>query len=107
MEEELDGYRSYNDVDEVIDLLVPLVSLRIALLALSPQLLDLLSAKLHKLSRLELAVRYVLPHATDKPRSDKRETQIVSHVAFILTSLVQKLKKSLFLGFVFWYRMNS
>ena len=73
-------YRSYDDVDEVIDLLVPLVSLRIALLALSPQLLDLLSAKLHKLSRLELAVRYVLPHATDKPWSDKRETQIVSHV---------------------------
>ena len=71
-------YRSYDDVDEVIDLLVPLVSLRIALLALSPQLLDLLSAKLHKLSRLELAARYVLPHATEKFRSDECETQIVS-----------------------------
>ena len=71
-------YRSYDDVEEVIDLLVPLVSLRIGLLSLSPQLLDLFSSKLHKLSRLELAVRYVLPHATDKPRFDKRETQIVS-----------------------------
>ena len=71
-------YRSYDDADEVIDLLVPLVSLRIALLALSPQLLDLLSAKLHKLSRLELAARYVLPHATEKFRSDECETQIVS-----------------------------
>ena len=78
-------YRSYDDVDEVIDLLVPLVSLRIGLLSLSPQLLDLLSAKLLRLSRLELAVRYVLPHTTDKPRFDKRESQIVSPRSFIFT----------------------
>ena len=92
-------YRSYDDVDEVIDLLVPLISLRIGLFSLSPQLLDLLSSKLHKLSRLELAVRYVLPHATDKPRFDKRETQIVR---FILSA------RSFFSKQIFFFnRMNS
>jgi hypothetical protein len=76
-------YRSYDDFDEVIDLLEPLVSLRIGPVSLSPQLLDLFSARLSKLERLEMAVRYVLPHAMDKPWFDKLETQIVSnHVQF-------------------------
>ena len=100
-------YRSYGDVDEVLDLLalreVPLVSLRIGLLSLSPQLLDLISTKLHKLSRLELAVRYVLPHATDRPQFDKEhsqgEGQIVSHTFVVLLSHAE-FKMSLF-------RMNS
>jgi hypothetical protein len=85
-------YRS--DVDEVINLLalkeVPLVSLHIGLLSLSPQLLDLISTKLRKLSRLELAVKYVLPHAMDRPQFDKEhsqgEDQIVSHTFVILLS---------------------
>ena len=96
-------YRGYSDVDEVIDLLaikeVPLVSLRIGLLSLSPQLLDLIANKLRKLSRLELAVRYVLPHVTDRPQFDKEhsqsEGQIVSHTFVVLLSRAE-FKKSMF-----------
>ena len=96
-------YRGHSDVDEVIDLLaikeVPLVSLRIGLLSLSPQLLDLIANKLRKLSRLELAVRYVLPHVTDRPQFDKEhsqsEGQIVSHTFVVLLSRAE-LKKSMF-----------
>jgi hypothetical protein len=104
-------YRSYDDVNEVMDVLVdplrevPLVSLRIGLVSLSPQLLDLFSTKLRNLSRLELAVRYVLPHAMDRPQFDKehsqRESQIVSHVRRFAHSF---LKKSLLFGF--FCRMN-
>ena len=102
-------YRSYDDVVDVIDLLVPLVSLRIGLLSLSPQLLDLFSNKLHKLFRLELAVRYLLPHATDKPQFDKehsqRESQIVSiftHVSFHSQfSRAESFSKNLFSFFFF------
>ena len=83
-------YRSFVDVYEVMDVLVmvPLASLRIGILSLSPQLLDLFSTKLDKLSRLELAVRYVLAHATDKPQFDnvhlQQESQIVSFFFFRL-----------------------
>ena len=76
-------YRSYDDVVEVMDLLVPLVSLRIGLLSLSPQLLDLFAINLQNLFRLELAVRYILPHATDKPRFDKRHSQRESQIVSI------------------------
>ena len=92
-------YRSYDDVDEVIDLLVPLVTLRIALISLSPQLIDLLSDKLLKLSRLELAVKYVLPHATERPWFEKRESQIVSSRIFLLFFRKFFLKKALLFFF--------
>ena len=76
-------YRSYDDIDNVIDLLrrdEPFASLRIGLVSLSPQLLDLISTKLPKLFRLELMVRYVLPHVADKPLLDEDhyQGQIVS-----------------------------
>ena len=64
--------------EEVMELLSPLVSLRIALFSISPQLLDLFSVKLKKLSRLEVVVKYVLPHVTDESWYDKRESQVVS-----------------------------
>jgi hypothetical protein len=41
--------------------------LRIGLVSLSPQLVDLISTKLPRLFRLELVVKYVLPHAGDPP----------------------------------------
>lgn len=84
------SYMSFHDVDEIIHFLItpgPLTnfaSLRIGLISLSPQLLDLISSKLSKLSRLELIVKYVLPHATDTPLLNKRQgegqrtSQIVS-----------------------------
>jgi hypothetical protein len=76
-------YRSYDDVNEVIDVLrrdEPLASLRMGLLSLSPQLLDLISTKLPNLARLELIVRYVLPHVSDTPQLDEDgERQIVSN----------------------------
>ena len=82
------SYRSYDDVDEAIDLLLdplrkePLATLRIGLVSLSPQLIDLISIKLPNLSRLELVVKYVLPNLTDKPQFNEArwqwEGQIVS-----------------------------
>ena len=102
-------YRSYDDVDEAIKLLAdplrkePLASLRIGLVSLSPQLLDLISIKLPKLLRLELLAKYVLPHAVDKPRfKDHRqgETQIVSTCpSLFLLKLREKKTNS--------FRMNS
>ncbi|KAF8815391.1 hypothetical protein BYT27DRAFT_7333934 [Phlegmacium glaucopus] len=67
-------YRSYDDVDEALNFLndplrrETLNTLRISLISLSPQLLDLISKKLPKLSRLGLVARYALPHATDTPQ---------------------------------------
>ena len=71
-------YRSFEDVEEVIDLLVDLGSLRIGIGELCPELMDLFSVRLLKLRRLEMVVRYVIPNVVDKPRFDRRETQIVS-----------------------------
>jgi len=90
-------YRSYDDVHEVMDVLVdplrevPLVSLRIGLVSLSPQLLDLFSKKLRNLSRLELAVRYVLPHATDRPQFDKEHSQRESQIDEFLTTMEDRV----------------
>ncbi|KAF8159281.1 hypothetical protein B0H34DRAFT_655178 [Crassisporium funariophilum] len=67
-------YRSYDDVEEALSLMAchsrdeSLGKLRIGLVSLSPQLLDLISSKLPGLYRLELVVKYLLPHATDSPR---------------------------------------
>ncbi|TFK34008.1 hypothetical protein BDQ12DRAFT_669709 [Crucibulum laeve] len=66
-------YRSYEDVEEILDILqrVPrersLEKLRLGSVSLSPQLLDLLAASLPSLRTLELVVRDLLPHALDVP----------------------------------------
>lgn len=102
------SYRSYDDVNEAIDWLVgdisrkePLTTLRIGLISLSPQLLDLIATKLPHLFRLELVVKYVLPHASDKPEFNEEyrqgEGQIVGYIKFIYP----------FLNNLLSFRMNS
>jgi len=94
-------YRSYDDVEVAINLLnndplrrETLDTLRISLIALSPQLLDLISEKLPNLSRLELIVKYALPHAKDMPRfhqgEGQRTSQIVSQHINHVCSLSKK-----------------
>ena len=103
-------YRSYDDVSDVIDLLVdpskreePLASLRIGLVSLSPQLLDLFSTRLFNLSRLQLIVRYVLPHASDKPQLDGEHSQGECQIVSTRSSLSPFAQKSL----KSFYRMSS
>ncbi|KAF9563585.1 hypothetical protein CPC08DRAFT_632652 [Agrocybe pediades] len=65
-------YRTYDDVEEILSVLGSgsnegLSRLRIGLIALSPQLVDLISTKLPGLTCLELVVKYILPHASDSP----------------------------------------
>jgi hypothetical protein len=75
-------YRTYDDAEEALCLISSharreaLVKLRIGLVSLSPQLVDLISVKLPRLFRLELVVKYVLPHAGDAP--EIQINQIVS-----------------------------
>ncbi|KAF8957119.1 hypothetical protein BDZ97DRAFT_121376 [Flammula alnicola] len=85
------SYRTYDDVEEIISLVAchtrdePLNTLRIGLVSLSPQLVHLISAQLPRLYRLELVVKYILPHAHDSPellidypQETQRTAQIVS-----------------------------
>ncbi|KAH9479266.1 hypothetical protein JR316_0007854 [Psilocybe cubensis] len=64
-------YRTFDDVEEVVSMLSGrkqgLSRLRIGLVSLSPQLIDIISTKLSQLHRLELVVKYILPHAWDCP----------------------------------------
>ncbi|KDR80901.1 hypothetical protein GALMADRAFT_241405 [Galerina marginata CBS 339.88] len=64
-------YRTYEDVEEAINLVSDrdeaLCRLRIGLVSLSPQLVDLISSQLPRLFKLELVVKFILPHAQDSP----------------------------------------
>lgn len=65
-------YRTYSDVEDVLNVIEhrrnhPVTTLRLALVSLSPQLVDLISSKVPYLERLELAVKYTLPHSMDTP----------------------------------------
>lgn len=67
------GYRSYDDVERAVNLVADqdreesLGKLRIGLVSLSPQLMDLIATKLPHLFRLELLVRDIVPFATHQP----------------------------------------
>ncbi|KAF8184470.1 hypothetical protein BJ912DRAFT_853076 [Pholiota molesta] len=67
------SYRTYAELEEIIDLMAhesreePLSTLRIGLISLSPQLVHLLSSRLPDLYRLDLTVKYILPHVYDTP----------------------------------------
>ncbi|KAF8909251.1 hypothetical protein CPB84DRAFT_1765649 [Gymnopilus junonius] len=79
-------YRSYDDVHEALNLVSDtdgsLFRLRLGLVSLSPQLVDLISSQLPGLIRLELVVKYILPHPFDSPRfssqhpDDQATTQV-------------------------------
>jgi len=96
-------YRTYEDVEEAIKMVSsyrrnePLSKLRIGLISLSPQLIDLIASQLPELYKLELVVKYLLPHAMDtpvfpygSPGEGQRPDQIVSVCCQIHT---QKLIK--------------
>ena len=83
------GYRSYDDVERAVNLVADqdreesLGKLRIGLVSLSPQLMDLIASKLPHLFRLELLVRDIVPFATYQPTyyaAGQRASQIVSSV---------------------------
>ena len=50
---------------------VPLERLRPGIVSLSPQLMRLIEIKLPRLQKLDLIVRYMLPHALDFPEMQK------------------------------------
>lgn len=65
-------YRTYSDVEDILSVVedrrnYPVTTLRLALLSLSPQIIDLISSKMSYLKKLELGVRYILPHSMDAP----------------------------------------
>lgn len=81
------GYRSYDDVERAVNLVADqgreesLGKLRIGLVSLSPQLMDLIATKLPHLFRLDLLVRDIVPFATHQPTycvAGERASQIVS-----------------------------
>jgi hypothetical protein len=87
------GYRSYDDVERAVSLVADqdreesLGKLRIGLVSLSPQLMDLIATKLPHLFRLELLVRDIVPFATHQPTywaAGQRANQIVSSVRYKL-----------------------
>ncbi|PPQ79790.1 hypothetical protein CVT26_012473 [Gymnopilus dilepis] len=86
-------YRSYDDVHEALNLVSdrdgPLFRLRLGLVSLSPQLLDLISSQLPGLIRLELVVKYILPHPFDSPifSSQHPDDQAVIQVDAFLSEM--------------------
>ena len=66
-------YQKFEDVEKIVRMVSsyprgqPLSNLRLGVISLSPQLIDLIAAQLPKLHKLELIVRHILPHRTDKP----------------------------------------
>ena len=91
------SYRTYDEAEAVIKLIAsntrqePLSTLRIGLVALSPQVLHLISSRLPRLYRLDLVVKYILPHAHDLPNlrnpgDMQRTSQIVSIFRLFLHS---------------------
>jgi len=70
-------YRTYDDVEEILSLVSGrnkvLSRFRIGLVSLSPQLIDLISTKLPRLTSLELVVKYVLPHAHETPEVSEKD----------------------------------
>jgi hypothetical protein len=66
-------YRTYSDVEDVLNVIEhrrnpPVTTLRLALVSLSPQLVDMIASKVPYLEKLELAVKYILPHSMDAPQ---------------------------------------
>ncbi|KAJ3492291.1 hypothetical protein NLJ89_g11255 [Agrocybe chaxingu] len=93
------SYRTYEDVEKAVNLVSgtirdePLVKLRVGLVSLSPQLIDMISIKLPRLDRLELVVRYVLPHAGDCPvfhPDAPSEGQLTSQIDDFLSKMQER-----------------
>ncbi|KAF9485576.1 hypothetical protein BDN70DRAFT_988777 [Pholiota conissans] len=67
------SYRSYDEMEEILDLMAnesreeALSTLRIGLISLSPQIVDLLASKLPRLYKLDLTVKYILPYVYCSP----------------------------------------
>ena len=84
-------HRTYDDVEEAISLVSShtrdeaLSTLRIGLVSLSPQLVDLISTKLSGLFKLELVVRYILPHARDTPEFHLKTPSLVQGISQIVS----------------------